>query len=299
MKLLVALPLFALLVQDAPSGTELRYGGKKGDAIPVSHELTITLKISGSEQLVTMVRSSMAFLSFEKIRMRGDGTRHVESSKKDKTGVRLDVDAARVDGVYDDEPYEFDFDKSAPPENLKDDKLKETLWMLSMGGRKYTVGARGEYKSSDINQDAWGEANDIVSLALVRLPEKAVEAGGTWEQKWTGERKQKDNGAVWDYTQKAKLEKIEERAGRKVARISFELAGAMIVPEGKRDPNMKTGGTTLEASGWLEMDVTTGLPLASESNGKVRAHATFVNADGGADHELEILNTIEGKISLK
>ncbi len=288
MKLLVV----ALLLQDP---IELKYGGEKGASAPVDAAYTLTLKITGTEQMVTMVRSAEAFFGFEKIRVRASGERKILSNTKGKVHVKIEVDEARVDGVYDDEKYEFDFEKSAPPEGLDKDKLQQICWFLGMGGRDYTLGLKGDYKSSDENQDAWGEILDYASVAAVRLPDAPVKVGEEWESKWKTERKQKDNDGRYAIAQKAKIEKIEKN----VARISFSAKASLEIPKEKVDKNQKKSENVFEASGWVDLDLKTGAALGSESKGKVRAWATFHNEEGGADHELEILSTVEAKITPK
>ena len=286
----------AWLLQSEP--VALKFGGTTDDSQPVTVELTLTLKISGTDQIVNMVRSAEAFLNFEKIRVRGEGKRHIKAVEKGAVRYRLDMEQARVDGRYDDEDYEFDFSAASPPEGLDDPKkkLQQICWWLGMGGREYTLDPKGVYASNDQNQDAWGELLDYVGVGAVRLPEKPVAVGVEWESKWKTARKQKDNDGKYAVVQKAKVERVEKKDGRRRARISYAMTGDLEVAKERQDPNAKKSENKFEGSGWIEVDADSGFVIAGEGKGTVHAWSVFANSEGGEDHKLDLVATVESKI---
>lgn len=271
-----------LLVQEG--GRELKYGGKRGDKPPVTGEVTLKLKIDGTDAITNLVRSSMEFLSFSEIRIKGAGVRRWTGSSAKGAGLRVEYATARVEGTYDDEAFRFDFERGTPPVDLSTNKLKQICWFLSMGGPDYRVGPRGEYASNDPNKDAWGEALDLVVNGLVRLPDKPVSAGEEWTSEWKGTNRQKDNEGVFAYRQKAKLEKFE----KSVARISFESTGKLEIPDAKRDKNAELQETAYEAKGTVSIDLETGLAVSHETSGAVRAKYKGIDPNTGETHELKI-----------
>jgi len=270
-----------LLQEDA---VELKYGGKRGDKTSVSGEVTLKLKIDGTDALTNLVRSSMEFLSFSEIRIKGEGVRRVTGPAAKGTGLKVEYATARVEGTYDDKPFRYDFERAAPPGDLSTDKLKQICWFLSMGGPDYRVGPRGEYASNDPNKEAWGEALDLAVNAVVRLSDKPVSPGGEWSSEWKGAYKQKDNDGVFAFRQKAKLEKLE----RSVARISFETTGRLEIPEAKRDKNAEVQESLFESKGTVALDVASGLAVSHDSTGAVRAKYKGVDPNTGETHELKI-----------
>ena len=269
--------LAVLLVQEPPA--DLKYGGKRGDKVAVAGEVTLKLKLDGTDAITNLVRSSMEFLSFSEIRIRGEGVRRVTA-----TGLKVEYASARVEGTYDDEPYAFDFERGSPPPDLSSNKLKQICWFLSMGGPDYKVGPRGEYASNDPKKDAWGEALDLAVNALVRLPDKPVEAGGDWTLEWKGAYHQKDNDGVFAFRQKAKLEKLE----KSVARIAFETTGKLEIPEAKRDKNAEVQESLYEAKGTIALDRASGLVVSHDCAGAVRAKYKGIDPNTGETHELKI-----------
>ncbi|HEU4338520.1 MAG TPA: hypothetical protein VFS19_00505, partial [Planctomycetota bacterium] len=234
--------------------------------------------------ITNLVRSSMEFLSFYEIRIKGEGVRRVTGPSPKGVGHKVEYSAARVAGTYDDEAFQFDFERGAPPGDLTTSKLKQICWFLSMAGPDYRIGERGEYASSDANKEAWGEALDLVVNGLVRLSEKPVSQGGEWVSEWKGTCKQKDNDGIFAFKQKAKMEKLE----KSIARISFETTGKLEIPEGKRDKNAEVQETTFEAKGTVALDVDTGLSVSHDTTGAVRAKYKGVDPNTGETHELKI-----------
>ena len=288
----IALIALLVLAQDAVT---LKYGGKKGDSIPLKGETTVTLKVDGSETFVNMVKSSMEFLNFQKIHVRGEGVRKVVKSDKKNVETFIEYATARVDGKFDDEPYEFDFDRAAPPEGLDKDKLKQICWFLSMGGPQLIVDAKGVYRSSDANKDAWSEATDIVTSGAVRFTDKPVKQGDTWSSEWTSAYKQKDNDGRFAFKQKAKLEKLDGKR----ATVSFEMTGTLEIPEAKRDKNAEKQETKLEAKGTIVIDVDTGLVRSVTTKGSIVAQYKATDPNSSEIHELKMEEGLESKFEEK
>lgn len=292
-----AAALGLLLVQE--SAIELKYGGPRGDTSPVAGEVTLKLAIDGTDALTNLVRSSMEFLSFSDIRVKGEGPRHITGSGAKGTGVKVEFATARVEGNYDDKPFGYDFVRAKPPGDLATDKLKQTCWFLSMAGPEYRVGSRGEYASKDPNKDAWGEALDLSVNALVRFPDKPVAPGGEWSAEWKGAYRQKDNDGIFAFRQKARLESLEAKGGRKLARIAFELTGKLEIPDAKRDKNAEVQETLLEAKGTLTLDAGSGLAFSHGCAGSVRARYKGIDPNTGETHELKIDLEIKSKFAAK
>jgi hypothetical protein len=283
--------MLAMLLQEG--AVELKYGGKRGDKLNVAGEVTLKLKIDGTDAITNLVRSSMEFLSFSEITIKGEGVRRVTGPAAKGTGHKVEYATARVEGKYDDVPFRFDFERGAPPGDLSTQKLKQICWFLSMAGPDYRLGTRGEYASSDPNKEAWGEALDLAVNGLVRLPERPVSPGAEWTVEWKGAYKQKDNEGVFAFKQKAKLEKVE----KSVARISFEATGKLEIPEAKRDKNAEVQETTYESKGTAAIDLESGLAVSHETTGAVRAKYKGVDPNTGETHELKIDFEITSKFT--
>jgi hypothetical protein len=279
----IRIALAALLLLQDP-GVELKYGGKRGDKTPLSGAVTLKLKIDGTEAITNLVRSSMEFLSFSEIRIRGEGARRVTGPGDKGTGHKVEYATARVEGTYDDEPFSFDFERAAPPPDLQKEKLKQICWYFSMAGPDYRLGPRGEYASNDPNKDAWGEGLDHIVNAVVRLSDGPVAVGGAWSSDWKGVYKQKDNDGMFAFRQKARLEKLE--GGR--ATIAFETSGKLEIPESKRDKNAEVQETLLDAKGTVTLDTGSGLVLALDCAGAVKGKYKGIDPNTGDTHELKI-----------
>jgi len=285
----IATAILALLLFQE-TAHDLKYGGKRGDKISVAGEVTLKLKLDGTDAITNLVRSSMEFLSFSEIRIKGEGVRRVTA-----TGIKVEYATARVEGTYDDEPFGYDFERAAPPGDLSKDKLKQICWFLSMGGPDYRVGPKGEYASNDPKKDAWGEALDLAVNALVRLSDKPVAPGGEWTSEWKGAYQQKDNDGVFAFRQKARLEKLEDS----LARISFETTGKLEIPEAKRDKNAEVQESLFEAKGAVALDAKSGLVASTQCAGGVKARYKGIDPNTGETHELKIDFEVTSKFTRK
>jgi len=280
--------ILALLL--AQEGVKPRYAATLGTRDKVYTEMKLGIKIEGPEQLAGMVRSMHPFLSMEKLVVRAEGGLQVVGKNQRK----VDYDEARVELRYDDEDHEFDYQKGQAPEDGKD-KLRQMMWFFAAGGRSYNLTPEGEYRSDDPNQDHNGEAMDLLTLGITRMPDGPIKEGETYEKKFKGLRSEKNKPAKYDFRQKVKVEKIEEKDGKKVATLSSELSGKV---DGGKDPNSEENWTKCEGKTKTLIEVDTGRVLASEGKGQVLVY--FRNtADTGAKQELKMSFSVEGKLVVK
>ena len=286
---MIGLALIASLLLQAEEVT-LKYGTDKSGADKISREMKLGIKIEGPDPLVGYVRSMHAFLSMEKLVLRAEGTRQVLGGKKQK----IDHDKARVEVRYDDENHEYDYAKGTPPVGDKD-KLKQMMWYLAAGGSSFTLSPEGEYsKLDDPNQDQNGEAMDLILLGIVRMPDKPLKEGETYEQKWKGQRTEKGKKGVFAYSQKVKVEKIETKDGKKFATLSADLSGK--VEGGQKDASAEEAWNKCEGKMRTVIEVETGRVVSSEGSGKVTLYHKSTS-DQGAKQELTMTFTVEGKVS--
>lgn len=278
--------LVLALLQDAVT---LKYGTSALPKDKVYAETKLGIKIEGADALANFVRSMHPLLSLEKLVLRAEGTHAMAGGKKH----RIEHDEARIEARYDDEDMELDFQKGLPPEGLDKDKARQMMWFLAAAGRSYSLSETGEYRSDDPNQDQTGEAMDLISLAVVRMPDGPVKAGDTWEKSWKGERSKKGEGKYFTFTQKAKVEKIEAKDGKTHVTISSELLGK---GQGPKNPAAEEERATVEGKSTLVLEAETGRIISTEGSGKVVNY--FRNAgDGGQKQELTLTFSCGGKLS--
>jgi hypothetical protein len=271
-------------------GIKPRYAGEKSGRDKVFVETKLGIKIEGSEQIANFVRSMHPFLSMEKLQIRAEGGAQVVSKNRRK----IDYDEARVEVRYDDEEHEFDFQKGQAPEDDKN-KLRQMMWFLAAGGRNFTLSPEGEYRSDDLTQDHNGEAMDLITLGITRMPDRELKQGESWEKTWKGQRSEKGKQGKYDFKQKVTVEKIEERDGKKVATLAGELTGKL---DGGKDPSAEEGWTKCEGKTKTVIELETGRVLASEGKGAVTVY--FRNtADNGSKQELKMSFNVEGKLTVK
>jgi len=271
-------------------GIKPRYAGEKSARDKVFVEIRIGIKIEGTEQLANFVRSMHPFLSMEKLLIRAEGGAQVVSKNRRK----WDYDEARVELRYDDDDHEFEFQKGQAPEDDKN-KLRQMMWFLAAGGRNFTLSPEGEYRSDDLTQDHNGEAMDLITLGITRMPDKEVKQGDTYEKTWKGSRSEKGKQGKYDFKQKVTVEKIELKDGKKIATLAGELTGKL---DGGKDPAAEEGWTKCEGKTRTVIEVETGRVLASEGKGSVMTY--FKNtADNGSKQELKMNFNVEGKLAVK
>jgi hypothetical protein len=245
----------------------LTYRPAQGQPKPVEGEYTYTFEISGPDALVKQIVASNPVLTVQEIRSTRSGQLKTSPGVGNTSHVELTYEKAHVTGVVSGKPFQYDFVRDTPPPSL--DPAKEPArvisWGLTMGRRNYLVGPTGDYSLTDPTQDAQAEASAIIIDGAVRLPQRAVKVGDTWNSEWTGKGRQKANGASFSYKQTARLEELSEGASPR-ARISFTTTAVMNVPA---DKNVQDESTTLDAKGTIVLDVTTGTVVASENAGSI------------------------------
>jgi hypothetical protein len=285
---MMRIALVALLTAQGDAVTP-KYATDKAEKDKVFYEMKLGLKIEGPEQLVGYIRSLHPFLSMETLLVRVEGTRQVLGGKKQK----IDSDEARVEMRYDDENHEYDYTKGQAPEGDKD-KLKQMMWYLAAAGKSFTLSAEGEYRSDDSNQDHNGEAMDLIAMGVIRMPEKAVREGETYEARWKGQRAERGKKGVYAFLQKVKVEKIEEKDGKKLARLSAELSGK--VEGADKDPQAEEAWAKCDGKQKAVIELSTGRVVSSEGAGKVLVYHRGVS-DQGQKQELTMTFSIEGKVT--
>ena len=275
-----------LALQDAVT---LKYGTSTLPKDKVYAETKLGIKIEGADALANFVRSMHPLLSLEKLVLRAEGSHSTSGGKKH----RFEYDEARIEARYDDEDMELDFQKGLPPEGLDKDKAKQMMWFPAAAGRSYSLSEKGEYRSDDPNQDQNGEAMDLISLAVIRMPDGPVKAGDAWEKTWKSERSKKGENKSFTFTQKSKVEKIEAKDGKTLVTISAELTGK---GEGPKNPAAEEERATAEGRQTLVREAETGRIVSSEGAGKVVVY--FRNAgDGGQKQELTLTFSCGGKLT--
>jgi len=286
---MIRIALIALILLQS-EGVRPRYASEKSGRDKVYVETKMGIKIEGSEQIANFVRSMHPFLSMEKLLIRAEGGAQVVSKNRRK----VDYDEARVELRYDDEDHELDFQKGQPAEDDKN-KLRQMMWFLAAAGKNYTLSPEGEFRSDDANQDHNGEAMELISNGITRMPDKEVKEGETYEKTWKGQRSEKGKQAKFDFKQKVTVEKIEEKDGKKVATLAGELTGKL---DGGKDPAAEEGWTKCEGKTKLVLEVETGRILATEGKGAVTAY--FKNtAENGAKQEIKLNFGVDGKMTVK
>jgi hypothetical protein len=284
---MMRLALAALLVAQGEA-VRPKYAIDRSEKDKVFYEMKLALKIEGSDQLVGMIRSMHPFLSLETLLVRVEGTRQVQGGKKQK----IDSDEARVEMRYDDENHEYTYTKGQTPEGNQD-KLKQMMWVLAAGGRSFSLSAEGEYRSDDPNQDHNGEAMDLIALGIIRMPDRAVREGDTYEAKWKGQRSEKGKKGLYAYVQKVKVEEIQEKGGKRLARLSAELSGK--VEGADKDPSAEEAWAKCEGKQAAVIDLGTGRVVSSEGTGKVMIYHRGTS-DQGQKQELTLTFTVGGKV---
>jgi len=287
---MIRLALMCALLAAQDAGVKPRYAADKGARDKVFAEMKLGIKIEGSDQLANFVRSMHPFLSMEKLLVRAEGGIQVTG----KNHRKVDYDEARVELRYDDEDHEYEYQKGQTPEGDKD-KLRQMMWFFAAGGRNYSLTAEGDYRSDDLGQDHNGEAMDLISLGITRMPDKPVKEGEAYEKSWKGQRSEKGKQAKFDFKQKVTVEKLEEKDGKKVATLVGDLTGKL---DGGKDPSAEEGWTKVEGKTKTVIEVETGRVLASEGKGSVTGY--FRNtAENGSKQELRLTFNVEGKLTVK
>jgi hypothetical protein len=287
---MIRVALIALLTLQA-ADAKPRYGVDKTAKDRVYAEMKLGIKIEGSDQMVNFIRSMHPFLSIEKLVLRAEGTHTVLGGGKHK----VEYDEARIEGVYDDEKLEIDFQRGVPPADLASDKTRQMFWYLAAAGRTFSLSGAGEFRNDDPNQDQNGEAMDLYSLAIVRMPDGTVKEGDAYEKEWLGSRAEKNKQNKFRFKQKVKVEKVEAKDGKTQVTLVSDLTGKV---EGAKDPGAEEAWTKCEGKTRTVLEAETGRILLAEGAGKVTGY--FKNTgENGQKQELTLTFTSEGKLQVK
>jgi hypothetical protein len=259
------------------------------DAAPhqegVACELSLSITIEGTDNATNFVRTMHPLLSLNHFHSRSDGYH-----KSTGTQHKVDHNEARVNVRYDDEDSEYDWKRAEPPADLAKNKLAQMIWYLAMSTRSYELGPQGAYKNEDANQDHNGEALDLFSNGITRLKEEPVKEGDSWTEKWQGSRSEKNKKGKWRFTQVVKVEKIEERAGRRIAVLTSDLTGVL---EGDEDKNAEEKWTKCAGKTRVVLDVATGKIKEQSGEGLITGY--FKNtAEDGSKNEVTLKFGVAG-----
>ncbi len=271
----------ALLLLQA-EGMRPRYGADAGRGDRIFTELKITVRLDGTEPLLALVRTLHPLVNMEKLVLRADATRYVAPDGKH----RFEHEEARVEMRYHGEDRACEYRRGMPPEE-DPDKLRQLMWTLAAAGRSFSLSPEGEYRSDDPDQDHNGEAMDLIALAVTRMPPGAVREGDAYEREWKGFRLEKERKGAFSFRQKVRIEKIEEREGRKVATLASTLTGSV-------DPGGGRAAATCEGKTTLLIEVGSGRVLSAQGSGRVVNRYSGTGEDG-AKHEVTLTFDVEGK----
>lgn len=268
-------PLAALLLSFATARADESYKLHL-DAAPhsegISAEISLSITIEGTDNATNFVRSMHPLLSLNSFHARIEGMHKAAGNKH-----KVTHDDVRVKVRYDDEDQEHDWKRTEVPEDLATNKLKQMIWYLAMAERSYELGPQGAYKSDDPNQDHNGEALDLYMNGVTRLKDEPVKEGDSWTEKWQGDRKEKNKTGKWRFKQVVKCEKVEERAGRRVAVLTSELTGTL---EGDDDKSAEEKWTKCSGTTRVVLDVATGKIREQSGSGTITAYYKNTAEDG-------------------
>jgi hypothetical protein len=270
-------------------GVTLRYG-TADHKDEIASETSLSITVEGTDAAVGFVRSMHPLMSLNTFHVRARVTHRLEGEKH-----TVEPEDARVELRYDDEPSEYDWKRSEPPEDLATNKLEQMVWFLSIAPRSYELSAAGAYKSGDPNQDHNGEAMDLLLNGVTRMPDGAVKAGATYTREWQGERQEKSRKGRFAFKQIVTIVSIEDRGGKKVATLTSKLTGEL---GGPKDPNAEEAFTRCQGTTRTTVEVESGRVLAAEGSGKVTAYFKNTAADG-TKNEVTIVFQVEGKRAVR
>ena len=239
----------------------LTYRGRASERHTLQGGFTVRQVVSGPEAIVKEVKDAGGLLSLQEINVRGEGERVVTMASDQTLAVRLEFDRAEVDGTFSGQPFRFDFDRASLESQVDPQRL---AWQLGMGGRRFTLGVRGEYTMT--GPDAAAEAVGLVIDAPVRLPERAVSVGDEWAVEWTGTQRPAEVDGALRLRQVARLKEIVPFPSPR-ARIEFETTGDLVITA---TPNVSRGDSmTLAATGSVLLDLLTGQIVAIDTSGTI------------------------------
>lgn len=286
---MIRIALVAAFLSAQDEGLKLKYGESRLVKDKVDCEFKMAISIKGSDQMANFVRTMHPLLSLEKLTIQAEGVRQIGFGKKTK----IEYDESRLTARYDGDDLEVDYARGQAPEP-GDNKLRQMMWMMCAGGRHYTLLPDGAYESADPNQDQNGEAMDLYSMSVTRLPEGALKEGGSYTVEWTGRRTEKNKKGKYKFKQETRVVSI----GKKAACLESRITGQVEVPEGERDSSAEEAWNKCDGTVKVDIEVETGRILKSEGKGKV-THYFRGTAEDGSKNELTLSFEVEGKVAVK
>jgi len=247
-----------VMVMAAPE--VIRYPAKPASSVRMTGGYTLSVDVTGPEAVITQLRTTNIILGMKTIRISGEGHRDTSVADAGTNSVQFRYDAVHVDGTLADKPFVFDFTPPNVPDKSQD-PIRNIAWALSMAGRSYRLGDKGQYSQVTTAADtASDEALGIIIDAPVRLSERAVSVDERWTNDWVGTAKRAKDGAWFRYQQTAKLDaSAADASGRR--RISFQTTGKLEAPAG-----IPLGeDAILDAKGLIVLDPKLGVVSTSTS----------------------------------
>jgi hypothetical protein len=286
-----ALGLSASLAQDG-DGLRLAYGGKRGDRIEARLKSRMDLIFEGDPTTVDHVRAMSPFFAFDHVTYEGPAVREVLRAPAGASiRIRDRFSKAKATGVYDDQAFEHEFDRSVAEQIPSEEKLKGILYFIFAAGRTFRVTPAGELTEEDPTQDPTGEALSLIQNPHPRFPDREVKVGESWETEWESRTTDKDTGGKIRFKQTVRFEK---REGAKAV-LAVTLEG-----RDNRDGKDKNGNVNeVRVSGTAKVtfDKARGGVAAYESAGEIEATARGTDPGSGTEYDLVLTIKGEGKMT--
>jgi hypothetical protein len=242
----------------------LQYRGTVGDSVRTRGRMSMALKPTGPNTLITQLRSANVMLSIESLRVDGEGSRIMKALADEGMTFTMGLDQGRVEGVANGKAFKYEFGAGAPAPVMGAEPLADVAWGFGFADRAHMLGSLGEYSLVG-EEDANGEALNWMLTAPARLPGHPVAAGAQWTSSWTGGRKSKKTGGSFFYTQSGTLREVSG-AGARRAHVAFESTAEMVIPEGA---NTQREESRLSATGETVLDLETGQVVSTRSTGRI------------------------------
>lgn len=293
MRLVSIALLLAAAVQDQDdSSVRLRYDGKRGQEREVLLKTQFGIGFEGDPDSIDLLRSLSPFFAFERATIEGPAVQKILHARRDEPLEHwIRFNRAVAEGVYDEEPFEYTFEKGKEYDDLETDALKGMLFAIFQGGRRFRLSRRGEFREMlDENKDPNGEALDHITTPYPRFPEEAVGVGDSWTVSWASRTTDKETGGRIEFAQTCTLKSLEEGT----ARIEVVLEG-----KDDREGKGKNGNTNevrVRGSATVRFDVEAGRLISYEGEGEVRIHVAGEDPNQGLEYDATIILKGEGNL---
>jgi len=284
-----SLPLVVAVMQDPVT---FKYDGKRGQSNKVDLRSKFGIGFEGEEASIDLVRGLSPLLSLEKAVFEGPAT--VEVTRAPRAApleIRVAFDSAKVSGSYDEEEYEYSFDKAKAADGLEQDKLKAMLYTIFSAGGSYRLAKNGVVTDQDPNQDPAGEALSLILRPTPRFPDRALKVGETWELEWESRTQEKDHKGRIKFKQTATFESLDGPR----AVIVWKLEGKDN-RDGK-DSNGNVNEVKVKGEAKVTFDLEQGRVAAYEASGEIRTVAKGEDPNSGTAFDLSIILKGESKMT--